>query len=249
LVAAGSAAPLRPPADVIPGLDARWVAPGVDTMVITEPATTTAAAFRRDARKTGDGPLRVVVGTTIQRVRRVRGVRGEHLLEVQFEQRDDTAALVTRATTWVDATTLLPRRQRADLDAGRVVTLEYDGGRVTTIDSAPGRGPRVAAAVVPDSAYSAGAIDLVLRALPLAAGYRTSVPLYFPSERLVYPVAVRVTGEDRITTRAGRPADCWRVAALFPGAITEQFWIEERSHALLRILAHDGATSLARYDR
>jgi hypothetical protein len=200
------------------------------------------------AVSTSATPGRVVVGMTIETVRRIQDGTGRHVVDVVFEEQDANG-VVARTSTQVDATSLRPVRQRAELGQGHVVSLLYLPGRVVGIDSAPGRPAEHFSAPVPDSVYTSGAIDLLLRALPLADHFRTSVPLYFPAEKLVQSLPVRVMGQERITTRAGRPADCWLVAADFPGSITEHFWIDQASHAILRILAHDTETSLVRYDR
>lgn len=227
-------------------LDPRWLAPSTDTMVISRAADISPVVDRADASPISPG--RVALGSTIQKVRRVRDGAGHDVLEVAFEQRD-TAIVVAQTTTWVDAHSLQPIRQQAALEEGRVVTLTFDGRRVAMVDSTPGRPSQSYAALLPDSAYASSAVDLVLRALPLANGYHTTVPLYFPAEQMVFPVAVHVEGIERIALRSGRTAVCWVVAADFPGDITERFWIDQHSHAMVRILAHDGPMALVRYDK
>jgi hypothetical protein len=244
-------------------LDVHWLMPGTDTMVISRESDAAPVAYRhspsdeygRDQRggdeRGGDeraGRARVEIGMTIQRVRRVIEADGRDAFEVAFEQRDSSAVLV-ETTTWVDAHSLRPLRQTALLDGGRVVTLSFGRSHLVVIDSAPGRPPRMSLSPVPDSAYTSAAVDLLLRALPLTMGYHASVPVYFPADEQVTPLDVRVEGADRITTRGGRPAVCWIVAADFPGNVTERFWIDQRTHAMVRILAHDGPASLVRYDR
>ncbi len=222
-------------------LDPSWLEPGTDTMLMSRAGDVHPVS----SLESGDGP---VVGMTIETMRRRTLAGGRTVLEVSFEERD-TVGIVARTTTQVDATSLLPLRQRAELDAGQVVILLYTGAHLLGVDSAPGRPPHYFAAPLADTMYSSGAIDLLLRALPLAPGFHASLPIYFPADDYAGPLPVHVLGRERITTRAGRSADCWLVGADFPGGITERFWIEERSHAILRILAHDGETSLVRYDR
>jgi len=125
----------------------------------------------------------------------------------------------------------------------------YVTGKVLGIDSTTDGRTGFFSADVPDTAYSSGAMDLLLRALPLADQYRGTLPLYFPDDNVTQNLAVRVTGRERVTTRAGREADCWLVAVDFPGDITEHFWIDQASHTIVRILAHASETSLVRYDR
>ena len=234
-------------------LDVHWLMPGTDTMVISRESDAAPVVYRHSpwdeqGHDERDGRARVDIGMTIQRVRRVIEADGSDAFEVAFEQRDSSAVLV-ETTTWVDAHSLRPLRQTALLDGNRVVTLSFGRSHLVVIDSAPGRPPRMSLSPAPDSAYTSAAVDLVLRALPLTMGYHASVPVYFPADEQVTPLDVRVEGADRITTRSGRPAVCWIVAADFPGNVTERFWIDQRTHAMVRILAHDGPASLVRYDR
>jgi hypothetical protein len=234
-------------------LDVHWLMPGTDTMVISRESDAAPVVYRHSSwdepgRDEIGARARVDIGMTIQRVRRVIEADGRDAFEVAFEQRDSSAVLV-ETTTWVDARSLRPLRQTALLDGGRVVTLSFGRSHLVVIDSAPGRPPRMSLSPVPDSAYTSAAVDLLLRALPLTIGYHASVPVYFPADEQVTPLDVRVEGADRITTRSGRPAVCWIVAADFPGNVTERFWIDQRTHAMVRILAHDGPASLVRYDR
>ena len=234
-------------------LDVHWLMPGTDTMVISRESDAAPVVYRHSpwdehGRDELGGRARVDIGMTIQRVRRMIEADGRDAFEVAFEQRDSSALLV-ETTTWVDARSLRPLRQTALLDGGRVVTLSFGRSHLVVIDSAPGRPPRMSLSPVPDSAYTSAAVDLLLRALPLTMGYHASVPVYFPADEQVTPLDVRVEGADRITTRSGRPAVCWIVAADFPGNVTERFWIDQRTHAMVRILAHDGPASLVRYDR
>lgn len=232
-------------------IEVRWLEPGTDTMVISRGVDASPVAYRHAGAGWGipsDVPGRIQLGVTIQTVRHVRAPSGIDVLEIAFEQRD-SQSVVAQTTTWVDAQSLQPIRQQALLEPGHVVNLSFADGRVAMVDLAPGQAPRSFEAALPESAYASSALDLVLRALPLADGYRTTVPLYFPAEQMVYPVTVRVEGAERIMTRSGRAVDCWVVAGDFPGEITERFWIEQRSHAMIRILAHDGPMALVRYDR
>ena len=239
----------RPVASV---LDAHWLLPGTDTMVISRESDAAPVVNRRSYDRSYQGDAgdraRVDIGMTIQRVRRVIEPDGRDAFEVAFQQRDSSAVLVA-TTTWVDARTLRPLRQTALLDGSRVVSLVFGHDRLIVTDSAPERPLRMTISPVPDSAYTSAAVDLLLRSLPLAIGYHVTVPVYFPADEQVAPLDVRVEGADRITTRGGRTSVCWIVAADFPGDVTERFWIDQRTHVMIRILAHDGPAALVRYDR
>jgi hypothetical protein len=226
-------------------LDPRWLRAGTDTMIMTRAGDISSVSFHRAGHD--DSPGRHEIGMTIQTVRSTDQM-GHAALEVGFEEQN-TEGVVALVTTWVDASTLLPLRQEAHLDGDRVITLVYGGGQALGVDLAPGRESHTFNMTVPDSAYTAGEIDLLLRSLPLAADYRTTVPVYFPADKALFPLPIRVAGRETITTRAGRAADCWLVAVDFPGGVTEQFWIEAQDHGLVRILAHDSPTTLVRYDR
>jgi hypothetical protein len=222
--------------------DPQWVRPGTDTMIITRSGDMSSVAFR------SEGPSRQEIGMTIQTITPMTDRLGRHAFEVSFEQRDENS-IVDETTTWVDANTLLPLRQEAHLGNGRLVTLIYGDGQVMAVDLIPGHQSHAFSTPVPDSAYAAAAIDLLLRALPLATDYRTSIPLYFPSDGTMFSLEVRVEGRENLTTRAGKIMDCWVVAADFPGQVTEHFWIDQHDHTLVRILAHETSSSLVRYDR
>jgi hypothetical protein len=239
----------RPVASV---LDVHWLLPGTDTMVISRESDAAPVVNRRNYDGSAGGSAsdraRVDIGMTIQRVRHVIEPDGRDVFEVAFEQRDSSSVLV-ETTTWVDARTLRPLHQMALLEGSRVVSLVFGHDRLVVTDSAPERPLRMTISPVPDSAYTSAAVDLLLRALPLAIGYHARVPVYFPADEQVSPLDVRVEGADRITTRSGQTTMCWIVAADFPGDVTERFWIGQRSHAMVRILAHDGPAALVRYDR
>lgn len=237
-------------------LDAHWLMPGTDTMVISRESDAAPVMNRHSYDRSYEGSYdgdagdraRVDIGMTIQRVRHVIEPDGRDAFEVAFQQRDSSAVLVA-TTTWVDARTLRPLHQTALLDGSRVVSLVFGHDRLVVTDSAPERPLRMTISPVPDSAYTSAAVDLLLRSLPLAIGYHATVPVYFPADEQVSPLDVRVEGADRITTRSGRTSVCWIVAADFPGDVTERFWIDQRTHAMVRILAHDGPAALVRYDR
>ena len=227
-------------------IDTHWVHAGTDTMIMTRAGDVSSVSFRRAGQD--DAPARHEIGMTVQTVRPTTDQLGRATLEVAFEEHN-TEGLVGQITTWVDASTLLPLRQEAHLDGERVVTLVYGGGQALGADVAPGRAPHTFHMAVPDTAYTAGSIDLLLRSLPLAPDFRTTAPVYFPADQALFPLPIRVVGRETISTRGGRAADCWLVAADFPGGVTEQFWIEAQDHTLVRILAHDSPTTLVRYDR
>ena len=100
-------------------LDPKWLQPGTDTMLMSRAADVHPVSSLRS----GD---RTVVGMTIETMRRRTLAGGRTVLEVSFEERD-TTTVVARTTTQVDASSLLPIRQRAELDAGQVVILLYTG--------------------------------------------------------------------------------------------------------------------------
>jgi hypothetical protein len=229
-------------------LDVHWLLPGTDTMVISRESDAAPVVYRHSSPGESGGRARVDIGMTIQRVRQVIEPDGRDAFEVAFEQRDSSSVIV-ETTTWVDARSLRPLRQTALLEGGRVVTLAFGRSQLVVTDSAPERPLRISVSPVPDSAYTSAAVDLLLRALPLAIGYHASIPVYFPADEQVAPLDVRVEAVERITTRSGQPAVCWVVAADFPGNVTERFWIDQRTHTIVRILAHDGPAALVRYDR
>jgi hypothetical protein len=88
---------------------------------------------------------------------------------------------------------------------------------------------------IPTGAYTSESLDLLVRALPLADGYRTTARLALPMSRRVETIGVRVDGRDTVAARSGRVVECWRVAVTSERAPTTWFWVARPSRQLIRI--------------
>ena len=76
--------------------------------------------------------------------------------------------------------------------------------------------------------FSSSSFDLVLRASPLADGWRTSVPAFVTSSRAVVPMTARVNGKEVVDG-----VSCFRVDAEFQG-MPVTFWIAEASRRMCK---------------
>ncbi len=222
-------------------LDPKWLQPGTDTMLMSR------APDVHPVSRLGSGD-RTIVGMTIETMRRRTLAGGRTVLEVSFEERD-TTTVVARTTTQVDASSLLPIRQRAELDAGQVVILLYTGQHLLGIDQRLA-GHRTTSRRLWPTRCTVRARSICYcepcRSHPGFTRHCRST-----SRPTTMPVRSEYASSGESTSRRapdGQPTAGWSRLD-FPGGITEHFWIEERSHAILRILAHDGETSLVRYDR
>jgi len=220
----------RPPA--LGAVDGRLIALGTDTMDITEI----------------EGGQERAAGEAISTVRELPGGQLELVYEVLNSDGARGAVVRTRLTR----ADLLPIEEVHDFAGGELITLRYTPAGVIT--ERRGRGGRVVP-TRPDpqgrGAYSSAVIDLVLRALPLTAGFRAELPVYMMGLGRRVSLPVRVTGEEGVSTRSGRVVDCWRVEADFPGPgpATAQMWIAKDSRELVRVLSHEGPNTLQRYER
>lgn len=210
-------------------MDGTRLRPGVDTMTVTE-----IASGRERA-----------AGLAISTVR----PKGTDGLEMVYRMRDPAGQEVV-VTTQLDRRSLLPVNEARRYPDGEVVALHYGPEGVSGEATSPGAAPRpIPTDPAAREAYSSTAVDLVLRSLPLAAGFRTDLPVYMPAPLGRVTLPVRVVGEEVVRTRAGAGVDCWRVEADFPGPATERFWIAKSSGALVRVVGHAGPDVLQRYDR
>lgn len=93
-------------------------------------------------------------------------------------------------------------------------------------------------------AFAAGSTDLLLAALPLAAGYTARAAVYdWPGG--VETVGLRVEAAEELRIPGGGGAATWRVAVEGgPGAGT--YWMDRESHALVQYLSADGGIRIVR---
>ena len=209
-------------------VDGRRITPGTDTMYITEIA----------------GGREQAAGTAISTVRQLPADQ----LELRYARvRGGSSSTVIARMNRAD---LRPIEEVHDFGGGDVLRLRYTTVGVVTERRSP-RGPDETSSPDPAGrdAFSSAVADLVLRALPLARGFRAELPVYIMALGRRASLPVRVAGDDVVTTLNGRRVDCWRVEADFPGPATEQFWISKESRQLMRVMGHLSPSTLERYER
>lgn len=92
-------------------------------------------------------------------------------------------------------------------------------------------------------AFLAGSMDLVLGALPLAAGYQAELALYEPGEGR-QTGRVSVAGPEEVRTDGG-PLRAWRVEVR-GSASSGTYWLREGSHVLVQFVAADRSMRMVR---
>lgn len=169
-------------------------------------------------------------------------IGGEPLWEVEYLYRGAGGSMAD--TTWFDPATLLPREQRRT-GIIRDLHVRFDGTRAHLRRGPSTRGePADTVVVFAEQPVFAGSLmDLVYRALPLAEGFRTRVPLLIPERGEVWWFHVQVTGADVVQTRNG-PVPAWRVEVGGQDVQREVFWIARDTRLLLRIDHGDGSSSI-----
>jgi hypothetical protein len=173
---------------------------------------------------TQDGRTRAA-GTATE-VLGIENDRGAPLLR-RMQTLDSRELGMVRAEVLMSPTTLAPvRAQSAGLLGASALRYDLEGvyGSVT-----PAGGIRSEVDLPLDAPVFDGyAVELILRALPLEAGYQVTIPAYVHRAGAVVPVAVRVEAREEY---AGQAA--WRVSADF-GRLRATYWIAHESRTLLR---------------
>jgi hypothetical protein len=132
----------------------------------------------------------------------------------------------------VDRATLAPIRHRST-NARRTMSLDYRGDSVVG-SVTPAGGSAQAIAVRSDTAlFDANAIDLLLRSLPLTAGYAVRFPLYLHEGGGKVWATSRVTGSEQVPGESGVMVDAWVVETKMAGQTFRQ-WIAKESRDVLQ---------------
>ena len=134
---------------------------------------------------------------------------------------------MVRVEVLMSPSTFAPlRSQSAGLLENSSLAYDEHGIRGTVAD-ADGVATAVAHALE-RPVFDAHAVGVILRSLPLAAGYEVGLPAYLTHSRTVGTVGVRVESLDAC---AAEPA--WRVAVDF-GHLRSTYWIGAATRAVLR---------------
>jgi hypothetical protein len=133
----------------------------------------------------------------------------------------DTFALV--------AATLAPVSQRT-YDAPRAVALDFDSAGVHGTITEGERSGRVDVRL-PTAVWYDNAMDLLLGALPLAAGYTATLPVYDDTTGRVLWRDIRVTGREQVPGPSGAVA-AWRVETT-KGDKGSTYWMDPATGQML----------------
>lgn len=146
---------------------------------------------------------------------------------VRRTYRSESRLSGVQVDTLVDAwPTLLPFVHRS-YSARAIEQLAFAARNVTGTIRQPTGDSLLVSKTLPDVVYNSASFDLILRASPLADGWRTIVPTFLPSARTVVEMQARVTGSGR---QGG--VECWRVDAEFTG-MPVTFWIAKADRRLM----------------
>jgi hypothetical protein len=168
-------------------------------------------------------------GYLVDRLDTVR-VNGETLLRRVYRTTDPV--LGSRVDTLIDAfATLQPRTVRSRSDRG-TERLDWQTTRVVGVVDEPDGPSRSIDSPLPKGWYSSASFDLILRASPLAEGFRISVPT-FSGRDGSHVLTAAVVGSEVV---AGY-GDTWHIEADFAG-LPVTFWISKTSRRLVRQIMH-----------
>jgi hypothetical protein len=156
----------------------------------------------------------------------------------------DTPNAVTVDSSWIDARTLKPLRMTSTNPA-RVVALHFDGARVRG-----GTTPAKGAATTLDRQLDVRPFEwnmfgLALSALPLEAGYRTSMPVFMDRFDRVVWYTVEVVQDTSLVRASGFHAPMWEVVATSDSlAPSARFWVSQRHRFVDRVLVSEPGVSI-----
>jgi hypothetical protein len=168
-------------------------------------------------------------GYLIDRLDTVR-VNGETMLRRIYRTSD--AVLGSKVDTLVDAlATLEPQSVWSRSDRG-TERLDWRKDRVVGVAEEPDAPARSIDSPRPTGWYSSASFDLILRASPLADGYRISVPS-FSGLQGSHVLTANVAASEAV---AGY-GDTWRIEADFAG-LPVTLWISKSSRRLVRQIMH-----------
>ena len=132
-------------------------------------------------------------------------------------------------------TTLQPRSVRSHSDRG-TERLDWQTSRVVGVVEEPDSPVRSIDSPLPKGWYSSASFDLILRASPLADGYRVPVPTFSGREGS-HVLTANVAGSEEVEGHG----DTWRIEADFAG-LPVTFWISKTSRRLVRQIMHVSPT-------
>lgn len=151
------------------------------------------------------------------------------LVRVQYVRRGD-AVLITDSS-FMDPTTLAPIRHLSHA-AHRVIALDFEGRAVTGTVTRPNEEPEAVDWNADVPLFDSSTIDLVLRALPLAAGRAWRVPSYIHESGGTVWTTLRVVGTERIDLASG-PVDTWKAEVDWGNDRVTTYWVDRTTRDLV----------------
>jgi hypothetical protein len=172
--------------------------------------------------------------TSVQSLRRTtRG--GVEVWEMAFALHSSTVNMVD--TTFFTVGALTPVAQHRWKERQHL-EVAFDGPLVRVGRTETGGEPVIREHRFDHPVYAGSMMDIVYRALPLQAGYRTRVPFFLPERERVYWIDVEVVGVEEVRVR-GEATRAWRVHADVQN-FRDVYWISPDTRALLKVESGDG---------
>lgn len=178
---------------------------------------------------------------------------GEFVMETRLADVDGRPAIVRRETLSFGGRVVQADSFALDRATLAPLLLRYEGmGGGSAIDFADRRasgwveaedGREKVDVRLEGPVFLAGSMDLVLGALPLAAGYTADLALFEPGEGPV-TARVEVAGEEEVAA-GGRTMRAWRVDVRGSGA-AGTYWMREDTRTLVQFVAADRSMRMVR---
>ncbi|HEX6369131.1 MAG TPA: hypothetical protein VF006_09365 [Longimicrobium sp.] len=179
---------------------------------------------------------------------------GSMTLRTRLATVNGTRAVVRTETTWMDdelvqvdsfalhRRTLAPLAMRSSFtEAG--VSLEFSPGAVRQVDDGDW-GTDTVEIPLPEPVFLSGTTDLLLGALPLAAGYSAQLAVYDADDG-IGTLGVRVEAAEDVALPDGGHVPAWRVRVR-DGGVPATYWMDRESHTLVQFESAGGALRIVR---
>ncbi len=148
-------------------------------------------------------------GPAIHSEQEVRRIEIEGKPALQFVQVFHSPRGTTVDTTVLLVDGLKPVRHRSH-SAARVLDLDFAGNVVSGRSASNGAAPQPFRKETTEPVFDSGALDIILAAAPLAAGFRARLPMYVHEQGGLLWHEVEVTGEELVQL-AGESVPAWKV--------------------------------------
>jgi hypothetical protein len=135
-------------------------------------------------------------------------------------------------TVVVERATLAPIRHRS-VNMRRTMSLDFRGDSIVGSVTPAGAAAQSVAVRADTALFDSNAIDLIVRALPLADGYAVRHPVYLHEGGGKVWVTSRVTGSERLAAEGGAMVDAWVVESKI-GPQTVRVWIAKDAGEVLQ---------------